>query len=78
MNSRIKLSARAALTGSQIRVVPLVAAIMTLVLFFSFFNAALNRLPLHLKREYLMIFAAVSLVAFVAAVSPLRLLLQMQ
>lgn len=78
MNSRIKLSARAALTGSQIRVVPLVAAIMTLVLFFSFFNAALNRLPLHLKREDLMIFAAVSLVAFVAAVSPLRLFLQIR
>ncbi len=42
MNARIKLSARAALTGSQGRVVPTVAVMITLFLIFTFCNGILN------------------------------------
>lgn len=78
MNSRIKLSARTALTGSQKRVVPLVAVIMILFFLFSFCNAVINRFGSGLNSDFLTVFAIISLLLAVTAIAPLRLFLQIR
>ena len=77
MNSRIKLSARAAMCGSYMSVVPAVAAIIFLLLAFSVCNAALNYFFSD-ETALLAAFAACSLPVSIAAISPLRLRLQMK
>lgn len=47
MNARIKLSAKSVLTGSQGRVVPAVAVMITVFWFFAFCGAILNKLDLN-------------------------------
>lgn len=78
MNARIKLSAKAALTGSQLKIIPSVAAVMILLVFFSLCNSALNFLPVSFEDYFLIIFPAMSLLLAIAAISPLRLRLQIK
>ncbi len=77
MNARIKLSARAALAGSQLKIVPLVTAIMFLLFTFSLCNAAVNMIQTA-EKGVLIVFSAFSLLAFIVAVSPLRLRLEIK
>ncbi len=77
MNARIKLSARIALTGSQLKVVPILTAIMVLFFSFSFCNAAVNMLQPS-ERGFLIAFSVFSLLLFIIAVSPLRLRLEIR
>lgn len=77
VNSRVKLSARAALTGSQIKIVPFVAAIMALFLLFSVCNELINRLNIDDKSLFV-IFSVLSLFLTVAVIGPLRLLLEIK
>ncbi len=76
MNSRIKLSARAALSGSQIKIIPLVAAIILLLTVFSLCNAAVNYLPM--PRSFSVVFPALTLLLSLAVISPLRLRLHIK
>lgn len=78
MNSRIKLSARAALSGAQKKVVPLVAAMIILTLLFSFCNALINGLVTGLNAGFLTVFSIISLLLAVLAIAPLRLFLQVR
>lgn len=77
MNSRIKLSAKAAICGSYFKVVPAVAAIMLLTVVFSAGNAAMNHF-FGGAEAVLLAAAAVTLPLAVAAIAPLRLRLQMK
>lgn len=76
MNSRVKLSARAAICGSYSKILPLLAAVMLVFALFSVINAALNRFMPSADKGILASAAIVTLPLFVAAVSPLCLLLQ--
>lgn len=76
MNSRIKLSARAALSGSQMKIFPLVAVIALFIVLFSVCNTAVNYLPL--SHSLAVIFPAVTLLLSLAAIAPLRLRLQIK
>lgn len=78
MNARIKLSARAALAGTQLKIAALVTAAMVLIFVFSLCNAAINTFWQTDERLVLIAFSAVTLLLFVAAVSPLRLLLEIK
>lgn len=74
MNARIKLSARAALTGSHKRVVPAVAAMIILFFLFSFCNGVVNYFQI--DSRILLAVSAVSLVLTALIISPLRLWLE--
>lgn len=76
MNSRIKLSARAALSGSQMKFFPLVAAIAVFTVLFSVCNTAINHLPL--SRSFSVIFPALTLLLSIALTAPLRLRIQIK
>ncbi len=76
MNSRIKLSARAALSGSQIKIIPSVAAIALFTVLFSLCNTAINYLPL--SRSLAVIFPALTLLLSLVAIAPLRLRLHIK
>ncbi len=78
MNARIKLSAKAALTGSQLKIIPAITAIMLLLIFFSVCNSAVNLLPVRFNRYFSVIFPALSLVSAIALIAPIRLLLQIK
>lgn len=78
MNSRIKLSARAALSGSQMKVIPCIAAIMIFLVVFSVCNAALNFVSVFSEQTFLIIFPAASLLISIALIAPLRLRLQIK
>lgn len=78
MNARIKLSARAALAGSQLKVASLVTAAMVLILVFSLCNAAVNTFWQTDKRIFLIAFSVLTLLLAVVSVSPLRLLLEIK
>lgn len=78
MNSRIKLSARLALNGSQAKIIPYVATIMILVAVFSLCNPAMNRIPMPSAKYFGIIYPALTLILALAAISPLRLLLQIK
>lgn len=78
MNSRIKLSARAAMNGSHIKTVPVIAAIMILLFAFSVCNAAVNYYFEGTEKSLLAAVAALTLPAAVAAIGPLRLLSQIR
>ncbi len=74
MNSRIKLSARAALTGSQKKVVPVAALLIFLFLLFSVCNGVVNLFGA--DRKILLAVSVVTLISAVLLISPLRLALQ--
>ncbi len=76
MNSRIKLSARAALNGSQAKIIPYAAAIMLLLTVFSLCNYAMNFISL--SRYFSVVFPALTLLISLAAISPLCLKLQIK
>lgn len=78
MNSRIKLSARAAICGSYFKVVPVVAVLMLLFILFSVCNAAVNYFFANESEALLAAVAAFTLPLAVAATAPLRLRLQMK
>lgn len=74
LNARIKLSAKAALTGSQGRVVPTVAAMITLFLLFTVSSGILNELSVNEKIIFAVSVSALILSA--VSVSALGLSLQ--
>ena len=76
MNSRIKLSARTALNGSQIKIIPYVAAISTLFIFFSLCNAAMNHISL--PQHFSVVLPVIFLLLSIATIAPLRLGLQIK
>lgn len=78
MNARIKLSAKAALTGSQPKIAPTLAIILILAVFFSLCNSAANFIPFSFGRYFSVIFPALTLIVSIAALSPLRLRLQIK
>ncbi len=78
MNARIKLSARAALTGSQLKIAALVTAIMVLLFVLSLCNAAVNVFWQTNEKIFLIVFSALTLLLAVVSVSPLRLLLEIK
>ncbi len=78
MNARIKLSARAALAGSQLKIITLVTAVMFLSVMFSLCNAAMNIFFYTAEKYFLIAFAIVSPFAAVAAIGPLCLLLEIR
>lgn len=74
MNARIKLSARAALTGSQGRVVPTAAVMITLFLIFTFCNGILDFYSVN--ETIIFAVSAGALIMSVISASALRLSLQ--
>ena len=76
MNSRIKLSARAALNGSQAKIIPYVAVIMLLLTVFSLCNYAINFISL--SCYFSVVSPALTLLLSLAAIAPLRLRLQIK
>lgn len=78
MNARIKLSARAALAGSQLKIAALVTAIMVLLFLFSLCNAAVNAFWQTNGKAFLIAFSLLSLLLAVISISPLRLLLEIK
>lgn len=76
MNSRIKLSARGAICGSYMKVLPLTVLIFLIILMFSFCNAALNYYSDN--KIFLAVFSVLTPFAFVVLISPLRLILQLK
>lgn len=78
MNARIKLSAKAALTGSQLKIIPTLAVILILLVFFSLCNSAVNYITFLSERYFFVVFPAVTLLLSIALISPLRLRLQIK
>lgn len=78
MNSRIKLSARAAMCGSYSKILPLLMVVMVIFALFSFANAALDRYFSSAGNGILASAAIITLPAAVAAISPLCLLMQIK
>ena len=76
MNSRIKLNARRALSGSYMRVIPVLTAMMFLTLVFSVCNSVFNLFFADKNAVLPIVFSAFSLAVFVAVISPLRLNLE--
>ena len=78
MNSRIKLSAKAALNGSWFRILPAFVAIILLCIVFTFLNALVNYFFAGAGKPLLASVAILSLPLFVAVFAPLRLVLQIK
>ena len=78
VNARIKLSARAALTGSQSRVVPFAAALTAVFIAFSVCNAVVNGFSVFHGKYMPAVFAALSLAVFTLAVSILEFFFQIR
>ncbi len=78
MNSRIKLSARAAICGSYARILPLLLAAILIFGLFSLSNAAVNRFFGSEGNALLSSVAVLTLPAAVAAISPLCLAMQIR
>ena len=78
VNARIKLSARAALTGSQSRVVPFAAALTAVFIAFSVCNAVVNGFSVFHGKYMPAVFAALSLAVFTLAVSVLEFFFQIR
>lgn len=76
MNSRIKLSARAALDGSQFKILPSFTAVTVLFTLFLLCNAAMNYIPM--SRYFSVILPAALLLASIAAIAPLKLRIQIK
>ncbi len=74
MYSRLKLSARLALSGAYLKVLPLLTLIIFAVFTFSLCNPAANRF-VNIK-YFSIVFSVVSLVLFVFITSPVRLRLE--
>lgn len=78
MNSRIKLSARAALSGSYLKVLPVVTAMMFFTMIFAVCNFIFNRFFANGNVLLTVGFYLVFLLLFVAIISPLRLNLEIK
>lgn len=78
MNSRIKLSARAAMCGSYAKILPLLGVVMFLFMLFSFANAVFDRYVSFAGNGILASAAIITLPVAVAAISPLCLLMQIK
>lgn len=76
VNTRIKLSARNAICGSYMKIMPLIFMIFLLIITFSLFNAVVSCFTE--SRILLAVLSVLSLVAFVMLISPLRLILQLR
>ncbi len=76
MNSRIKLSARLALSGSQLKILPLLTMIIFTVFVFSLCNAAFNLFAD--AQYYLLVFSVLSLIVFAVITAPARLRLEIK
>lgn len=78
MNSRVKLSARAALCGSYAKILPLCAAVMLVFVLFSVSYAVLERFLINADDRIIASAAIIGVPLFVAIISPLSLLLQVR
>ncbi len=78
MNAKIKLSAKAALTGSQLKIIPTLSAIMLLIPAFSLCNYAVNFIPFNFSDYFFVVFPAVTLIFSVVSIAPLRLKMQIK
>ena len=78
MNTRIKLSARIAISGSFFKIVPYVAAMFFLLFTFSLLNAALNYLFGATDKMILSLAAVISIPVTVGLISPLKLQMQIK
>ncbi len=67
-----------ALNGSQAKIIPYVATIMLLVAVFSLCNSAMSRIPMPTAKYFGILYPALTLIFALAAISPLRLLLQIK
>ncbi len=76
MHSRIKLSARLALSGSQFKVLPLLTTVMFIGFFFPFCNAVFNMFAE--ARYYSMLFSVLSLALFASICAPAMLKLEIK
>lgn len=76
MNARIKLSAKAALTGCQLKIIPTLAATMLLISVFSICNYAVNFIPFYPEDYFFVVFPALTLLFSIVAIAPLRLKMQ--
>ena len=78
MNAKIKLSAKAALTGSQLKIIPTLSAIMLLIPIFSLCNYAVNFIPFYLEDYFFVVFPALTLLFSIVVIAPLRLKMQIK
>lgn len=78
MNAKIKLSAKAALSGSRLKITPTLAVIFLLTVFFSLCNGVVNLLPIHFDNYLTAIFPAITLLLSILLISPLRQRLQIK
>lgn len=78
MNSRIKLSAKAAMCGTYVKILPLLGVTMLIFMLFSVINAAFDRYLSAVGNGILASAAIITLPAAVAALSPLCLLMQIK
>ena len=78
MNSRIKLSAKAAMCSSYFKIIPLLGIAMLFFAAFSFANAAFDRYLSFAGNGILVSAAILTLPAAVAAISPLCLVMQIK
>lgn len=78
MNAKIKLSAKAALSGSRLKIVPTLTVLFLLTVFFSLCNSVINLLPIHFNNYLTVIFPAITLLLTILLISPLRHRLQIK
>lgn len=78
MNAKIKLSAKAALSGSHLKIAPTLTVLFLLIAFFSLCNSAVNLLPIHFDNYLTVIFPAITLPLSILLISPLRHRLQIK
>ena len=78
MNARIKLSARSALCGAYGKILPLFCVGFTALVFFSLCNGILNRFFAVENNGILPAVAVITLLTFVAVISPVSLALQVK
>lgn len=76
MYSRLKLSARLALSGSYLKILPLLTFLIFTVFVFSILNPAVTKLID--AKYFLLVFSVVSLAFFVFIISPARLRLEIR
>lgn len=78
MNAKIKLSAKAALSSSRLKIVPTLTVLFLLTVFFSLCNSVINLLPIHFNNYLTVIFPAITLLLTILLISPLRHRLQIK
>lgn len=76
MHSRVKLSARIALSGAYLKILPLLTLIVFTVFIFSLGNSVLN--SFHDTKYLPIVFSVISLILFVLITAPARLRLEIR